>query len=250
MGLLAVKAAEELSKYIVDKYHYGIDCNTCKYKYAYYARLDFISDCEDVCEEVTVTTYDTTLDCSGRSPVFVASSICTPATEILDCNQDYVILEMQAFEDNAYLYSEVVTSGNPARFEFTGAVVNSVSYLSGTRYVDVTPANVETQVIGSVTYIMNIINFLNSLNLPNMVFYPGTTGRTMKVRFPSTTTWQISSVSNSDLVAEPHGAQINQTGLINLETVTGGGYSAPPYAGSTGDSWQAGYNTIFSGSLC
>jgi len=49
MNLLAVKAAQDRAKYIVDKYHYGIECNQCKYDYTNPAMDDFISQCYDIC---------------------------------------------------------------------------------------------------------------------------------------------------------------------------------------------------------
>lgn len=250
MGLLAVKAAEQRSKYIVDKYHYGVECGTCTYDYEYYTKLDFVSDCYDVCSDnVSVSTYDTSLDCSGRSPVFVEEVPCTAAVGILDCNTPYVIREMQAFEDNAYLYSEVVTNGFPLIFEFDSAIVNGVEYLSGTRKFNLDSGTITTQTIGSLTYITNIITFLNSLHLPNITFYPGTTKRTMKVRFPASYSWQIRSVANNDTTEWTHGAVIDQDGLSTLDQF-GGGYTSPPFGGSVGVNFIAGYATLFTGNLC
>lgn len=249
MSLLAVKAAIELSKYIVDKYHYGIDCNTCSYKYAYYARMDFVSDCYDVCvDDITVPTVDTTLDCSAGAPTFVEPAICTPATEILDCNQEYVIREMQAFEENSYLYTTVL-AGYPLIFEFNSAIVNGTEYLSGTRKFNLDTGTITTESVGSLTYVTNIITFLNSLNLPDITFYPGTTNRTMKVRFPSSYTWQITSAANNDTAEWTHGVRINQNGLVSLDQF-GLGYIAPPYGGSTALNFQLGYATLFTGNLC
>lgn len=251
MSLLAVKAAEELSKYIVDKYHYGIECNTCQYKYAYYSRLDFISDCFDVCEDgFTVTTYDTTIDCTGNSPVFVAGSPCQPSGKIIDCNQEYVTREMQAFEVNSYMYTQIVTLGGSLRFNFVSAVVNSTSYLSGSRFLDITPSNITTEAIGSLTYITNLVDYLNSFNLPDITFSPGSSGRTMRVTFPASTTWEITANANGSLEDVTHGAKINQEGLVNVQFAAAGSRLSPPYAGSINDNWKAGYNTVFSGYLC
>lgn len=79
MASLIAKAAEERSKWIVDKYHYGVNCNTCKYEWKKYAILDFVSLCFDVCtENVEVTSPDYTLDCSGNAPVYInIASSCT-----------------------------------------------------------------------------------------------------------------------------------------------------------------------------
>lgn len=251
MSLLAVKAAEELSKYIVDKYHYGIECNTCQYKYAYYARLDFMSDCFDVCDsDVTVTTYDTTIDCTGNSPVFVAGSPCQPTGKIIDCNEQYVIREMQAFEINSYLYSSIVTFEGELRFNFVSAVVNGTSYLSGLRTLDLNEDNMIIEPIGSLQYIRNIVDFLNSLELPNITFSPGSTGRTMRVTFPINTTWEIQADANSSLDDVTHGAKINQDGLVNVQFAAASSRTTPPYAGSIADYWKSGYNTVFSGYLC
>lgn len=251
MGLLSVKAAEQRSRYIVDKYHYGIQCGTCSYDYEYYAKLDFVSDCFDVCsDDVTVTTLDSTVDCSGRTPVWVPIPDCVPAAEILDCNTAYLTREIQAPETNTFLYSTVVVGGFSVRLEFDGVTVNGVSYLAGTRYVDITPSSVTTEVIGSITYVTNIVTFLNSLLLPGIVFYPGTSNRTMRIRYPSGTTFEISGVANADLDEGAHGATITQDGLIDLQLAPAGGLSTPPLGGSVGDQWQAGYTLIASETLC
>lgn len=250
MSLLAVKAAEELSRYIVDKYHYGIECNTCQYKYEYYSRLDLVSDCYSVCaDDVTVTTHDVTIDCSGATPTFVSTVPCTPQAKILPCDVVYETREMQAFEINSYLYLEVVTSNNSVLFEFNSAVVNGTSYLGATRYFAITPDNVETQNVSGVNYIMNIINFLNSLQLPEFTFMPGASGRTMKVQFPQGTTWSVTSTANSsgELV---HGATINQNGLSTLQLAVAGSYASPPYAGSVADAWVAGYEILKAEKFC
>ena len=251
MGLLSVKAAEQRSRYIVDKYHYGIQCGTCNYDYEYYAKLDFVSDCFDVCsDDVIVTTLDSTVDCSGRTPVWVPIPDCVPAAEILDCNTVYITRELQAPETNTFLYSTVVVGGFSVRLEFDGVTVNGVSYLAGTRYLDITSSNVTTQVIGSITYVTNIIAFLNSLLLPGIVFYSGTTNRTMRVRYPQGTTFNISGVPNADLDEPAHGATITQDGIVDLELTSGGGVLTPPFAGSIDDQWQAGYTLIASETLC
>lgn len=249
MGLLAVKAAEQRSKYIVDKYHYGVECNTCSYDYEYYAKLDFVSDCFDVCSDgVTITSLDTTIDCSGTTPVFVAVPDCIPAVEILDCNQQYVIREMQAFEENAYLTS-MTAGGYELIFEFNSAIVNGVEYLNGTRKFNLTDSSITTTMVGSLSYVTNIIKFLNGLRLPNITFYPGTTNRTMRVRFPSSYSWQVTSVANNDTTEWTHGVKINQDGLVSLDQF-GMGYVVPPYGGSTALNFKSGYDTLFTGSLC
>lgn len=251
MGLLAVKAAEQRSRYIVDKYHYGIQCSTCSYDYEYYAKLDFVSDCFDVCsDDVSVTSLDTTLDCTGTTPVFIPIPDCEPAVEILDCNTTYITREIQAPETNTFLYSTVVTGDLSVRLEFDGVTVNGVTYLAGTRYLDITPSNVTTTTVGSITYVTNVITFLNSLLLPGIVFYPGTTNRTMRVRYPSSTTFNISGVANADLDEGTHGATITQDGLVNLQLVPAGATLTSPFGGSTDDQWQTGYVQVSSMSLC
>lgn len=250
MGLLAVKAAEQLSKYIVDKYHYGIECKTCSYDYGYYMTMDFVSDCIDVCtDDVTVTSPDVTIDCSGAVPSFIASTRCTPQGQILPCDVVYETREMQSFEINSYLYLEVVTNMNSVLFEFNSATVNGVSYLAATRYFSITPDNIVIQNVSGTNYIMNIINFLNSLQLPGFVFLPGNSGRTMRVIFPQGTTWSITSTANSsgEIV---HGAVINQNGLSTLQLAVAAAYNAPPFGGSTGLAWQAGYELLKAEKYC
>jgi len=250
MSLLAVKAAEELNRYIVDKYHYGIECNTCQYKYEYYSRLDLVSDCYSVCaDDVTVTTHDVTIDCSGATPTFVSTVPCTPQAKILPCDVVYETREMQAFEINSYLYLEVVTNLNSVLFEFNSATVNGVSYLAATRYFSITPDNIVIQNVSGTSYIMNIINFLNSLQLPGFTFLPGNSGRTMRVIFPQGTTWSITSTANAsgELV---HGAIINQNGLSTLQLAVAAAYNAPPFGGSTALAWQAGYELLKAEKYC
>lgn len=250
MGLLAAKAAEQRSKYIVDKYHYGVECNTCSYDYEYYAKLDFVSDCFDVCsDDVTVTSLDSTLDCSGRTPTLVVVPPCEPAWEILDCNRIYTTREMQSFEINSWLYMETQVNENSVRMEFVSAIVNGVEYLSGTRYIDLTPDSTIVESHGSVEYIMNIVNFLNSLLLPGITFYPGS-DTTMKVKFPEDTTWQITADANAGLDEASHGAKISQTGLVDLQLAPAAVRSTAPFGGSVSLYWEVGYSTISRESLC
>jgi len=91
MNLLAVKAAEERAKYIVDKYHYGIDCNACKYDYSEYAIKDFISQCFSICttDEDVLSVIDTVvvpieLDCTPTVPVEVVPTVCSPSITITE----------------------------------------------------------------------------------------------------------------------------------------------------------------------
>ena len=85
MNLFAVKALEDRAKYIVDVYHYGVNCNACKYEYLKYAQLDFINQCFDVCETVTPTSViDTAIvtNCTPVIPVEIETPSCTPSITV------------------------------------------------------------------------------------------------------------------------------------------------------------------------
>ena len=133
---------------------------------------------------------------------------------------------------------------------FVSAVVNGTEYLQGTRYLDITPSNVVIEPIGSLNYIRNIVDYLNSFNLPNITFAPGSTERTMRVTYPSTTTWEITADANNSLDDVTHGAKINQNGLVNVQFAEAGARTTPTYAGSIADYWYGGYTTVWTGYLC
>lgn len=252
MSCLIAKAVEQRNKYIVDVYHYGIKCKSCSYDYNYWAMLDFVENlCNTVDVDVpaySVPSVDTTVDCSGSEATEVTTTACVPPT-IIDCNQEFVSVEMQAFESGTYLYSTVVTNGQPLVFEFNSAIVNGTEYLNGTRKFNVDSGTYTLQSVAGVNYITNIITFLNSLGLPGFKFFPGSSQRTMIVRYPKGDTWQIDSVANNSTGFQVHGVKIDQDGLVSLD-LTGAGYVVPPYAGSTGDNFKAGKSTLKSGYLC
>ena len=231
MNSLAVKAAEKRAAYIIDKYQYGIECNTCNYNYKYYAMQSFISECFDVCENPSVTTYNKTLDCSSTIE-FIPYSECVSAIQILDCNQSYVTQETVSLEINSYLYYNVITLSGELYIEFSSIVVNGIEYLSGVRKIKLDSDTLITETIGSTTnYIMNIINELNSFNLPGFVFYPAD-GNKMKIQYPTGTTWQIQTSANGDGSELTFGIRLTKTGVTGLQTSVGGAYSVGPYTGS------------------
>lgn len=86
MNLFAVKAAQERARYIIDKYHYGINCNSCKYDYEKYAVLDFVNQCFDVCEsidDITSSIISTTIiDCTPVIPTEIPIVLYTPSITV------------------------------------------------------------------------------------------------------------------------------------------------------------------------
>lgn len=86
MNSIAVKASIDRAKYIVDKYHYGIECNSCKYDYEEYAILDFVDQCFDVCEsvdEITNSIVSTTItNCTPVIPTEIPMPVCTPSITV------------------------------------------------------------------------------------------------------------------------------------------------------------------------
>lgn len=248
MNSLAVKAAEKRAAYITDKYEYGIDCNTCNYNYKHYVMQSFISECFDVCETPTVTTYNKTLDCTSEIQ-FIAYEECIPAMQILDCNQSYVTQETLSLEIGSYLYYNAITLSGELYIEFSSMIVNGVEYLSGTKKIKIDADTIITKTVGSTTnYVMNIINALNSFNLPGFTFYAAS-GDRMKIQYPSGTTWQLQTSANTDGSDVTYGLRLNQTGVIGLQTTVGGLYAAGPYAGS-GTVWNFTPVTSASYYLC
>jgi hypothetical protein len=93
MNLLAVKAAQDRARWIKDKYHYGVECNHCKYDYLEPAIDDFVSQCFDICTKDIVLTLpgfttpgQTTVitDCTVPLPEDVTVSVCTPSIQITE----------------------------------------------------------------------------------------------------------------------------------------------------------------------
>lgn len=251
---LAVKAAELRANYINDVIYYGINCNTCDYNYSYYAIQDFLTDCfTDVC--VDIPELETTLDVINCTPVFnyeVESIDCVPAVKILDCNQQYITQDTQALESNVFLYNDIVNLENSIRFTFSEVVVNGVNYLNMDKSVDITPDNVQVENVGSLIYVTNLVDYLNSLNLPQMEFRAGLTQRTMRITYPVGQTWQITTKANNDLDNLVAGVKINQDGFVSIQTSVGGSYLT--YASISASSYANNFNpnvdTLETGYLC
>lgn len=249
MASLIVKAAEERSKYIVDVYHYGIKCNKCTYDYEYYAMKDFVSLCYDVdCgDSFTTTSVDKTVNCTSLVEL-IPEVECVPAARVIDCNQSYTTARTMALEINFYLYNTVVTLGGRLYFTFSSLIVNGVEYLDGPRTFTLHNENVTTKVIEGTTVITNLITWLNSFNLPDITFYVDKANR-MKVRYPTGTTFQISTACNTSGDDITYGLRITQAGVTGLEITLGGGYIAPPYKGS-GAVWNTVTETLSVEYLC
>jgi len=251
---LAVKAAELRANYINDVIYYGIGCNTCDYNYSYYAMQDFLTDCyTDVCVDIPeLETTVAAINCTPVANYEVESVPCVPAVEIIDCSQQYITQDTQALENNSFLYNDIVNLGNSIRFTFSEVVVNGVNYLNADRSVDITPDNVNVENIGGVLYVTNLVDFLNSLELPQMEFEPGLTHRTMKVKYPVGQTWQITTKANSDLDNLVAGVKVNQDGFVSIQISVGGVYSL--FASVSGSSYEDNFNlnvdTIETGYLC
>lgn len=232
MNSLAVKAAEKRAAYIIDKYHYGIECNTCNYNYKYYTMQSFISECFDVCENPSVTTHDITLDCSSSIEA-IPYDDCVSATQILDCNQSYLTQETISLEINSYLYNTIITLSGELYITFSSIIINGVEYLNGTRTIRLNENTVNIQNVGSTTYyITNIVDTLNSFNLPGFKFMYSS-GDKMKIEYPSGTTWQITTTANNNGSDITYGIRLTQSGTTGVQTVVAGAYSAPPYIGSS-----------------
>lgn len=243
-----VKAAEERSKYIVDVFHYGVKCKTCRYDYKYYAMRDFVSLCYNVdCGDFTTTTLDSEKDCTSTVE-FIPYTDCVPASQILDCNTQYTLARTMALEINSYLLNRINVLGYDLYFTFSSLIVNGVEYLNGTRTYVLTPENVNTKVVEGVTVITNLVDYLNTFNLPNMLFYVDKADR-MKVSYPSSYTWQISTLCNTTGADATYGLKVDQTGVIGVELTLGGGYIAPPYGGSAAV-WETNTEVLSTEYLC
>lgn len=247
MGLLSVKTAEERSKYIVDVYHYGIKCNQCQYDYEYYAMQDFISLCyTTTCNTPTVTNLDGEISCDS-SIEYIPEAVCVPPERIIDCNVEYKTIKSVTIEDNTYITTRLA-AGDILYFTISSLIVNGVEYLDLERTFQLSADNVTTQVIDGATVITNWINWLNSFNLPDIVFYPSGTNR-MLIRFPVGTTFQITTKYNNSGDDVVYGAKISDSAIVGVQLTSGGVYSSPPIGGS-GSMWDVEIETVDQGYLC
>lgn len=233
MNSLAVKASEERGKYIRDKYHYGITCKTCQYDYKKYAMLDFINQCVDVCEEVEVESFDSTLNCSGGIPTLVSSTSNCNAEEIpvLFCGKNYVKKKMVGFEINSWMINIVSVLKEALYFEFDRIVVNGITYLDSSRIFELNFNNIETQNIGGTNVVLNIVDWLNSFNIPEFTFYPSDTNYII-VEYPQGYTWEIRSKVNNLGYEATYGVSLNQDGFNGVQTVAAGVYFMGPLLSS------------------
>ena len=241
-----VKAATERSKYIVDVYYYGITCKKCTYDYTYYAMEHFISQCEDrSCDSFTNISLDTVLDCSS-SVDFIPNEICVPASEVIDCNKEYKTIKSVGIEYNPYLTTRLA-AGDNLYFTFTSLIVNGVEYLNGSRTFLLNNSNVTTQVVNGTTVITNPVTWLNSFNLPDIVFAVSDVDRIL-ITFPSNTTFQITTDFNDSGDEYVYGVILDQTGITGVRTFTAIAY----YTSFTGSYsiWGAETELIRQGTLC
>jgi len=248
MNLLAAKAVEQRANYIRDKYIYGIDCNTCKYDYKYYAMQDYISDCYDVCETPTVSIFNKSIDCTGNSISFIDQTVCNNVNKILNCNYTFIKKKMITFEINSYLLNQINVLNNTLWFEFTNIIINGQTYLSSNRKFKLDSSNIDIITVNGNDYVKNIVNWLNSFNLPNFTFYPSDPNK-MIVEYPEQYTWQIDTTANSDGDDLIYGVKINEDGIVSIQVSVGGLYTAPPYGGSA-SVWESSTETISTSTLC
>lgn len=166
MNLKAVKAAELRAKYIIDKHHYGVECNTCDYNYAKWAMSDFVAQCFDVCDtpKFSNSIYGSqgTIPGNPNEPVLLDCAInvtqtvipaCTPPT-IIPCVSK-VTYETNLFEGHYFLIAEIDGFGESIEWDMK-MTVNGEFVLDDTLLIDPSNINITNNTV------TNIVDFLNS----------------------------------------------------------------------------------------
>ena len=135
MNLIAVKAAELRAKYIVDKYHYGIECNKCNYDYTEAAMQDFISQCFSICETIDGITFtgsgDNITAEGDTSSIDTGNVDCTitvmeqpipPCTKptITNC-KGLITIEVNNVELDDYIINETEVNGNTLTIKYSAS---------------------------------------------------------------------------------------------------------------------------------
>jgi hypothetical protein len=248
MSWRAVLAANNLAEYIINKEHYGIECNICT-AYRDYMKDHFLAECnpELVCNKlynsndtftlvngIPTVTSDTTIDCSQVNiDEIIEIANCT-GINIIDCDEGtYKRSFYSPLLENSF-YNDIIGE-DPAKS--VGITLDSF-VVDGIEQIDNSPANlyidtdnIQTTTIGGVTYVTNIISWLNSLNIDKLTFEAGVltiagiTYNGMYVTYPENTTWEIETSSNNIGTEESVGVNLDQDGLIALETKQGLGYT-------------------------
>lgn len=235
MNKHAVKAANLRSKYIVDKYHYGISCNKCSNSYKEDIIKDFRSFCyTDICSDSdSLTEYlnnnvtdNFTSNCNTTITEIEDSVICNNIVTITDCNALYSGCTMNNFEDNATIYDKVITDEETIYFTLSSIIIGSKTHLSTDTLIEINPDNIVTKKINGNNFIMNIINYINNLKINGFILYPYFVSKDkITIETDSSINFTITTKANSDGDSLTRGVILTQDGLQSVQLTVGGTYT-------------------------
>lgn len=229
MNKNAVKAANLRAKYIIDKYQYGISCTKCSYKYKEYLIKDFRSFCyTDVCGDdldLSDITNNKTLDCTLTSTE-VTYETCQTSPEFIDCDIVYTGCRVNNFEDNDSMYTSIVTNNDTLYFNLSAIVVDSTSYVSTDRLIEINSTNINIQKINGNNIIMNLFDYINSLDIPGFYVYPTYIDKDyVIIEADGASTFSITTEANEEGDSLVRGVIITEEGLQSVQLTVGAAYT-------------------------
>lgn len=203
MNCLIAKAAKSRAKYVNEKYYLGLDCNNCKSYLSllncYFAKKCTSSNCNCKCCEEENVSYTIVSNCPPIE-VNVNSVDCSDIS--ISSPNNYISCTMSTLEATSYVTFIVNTLESKLEFKISSFIVDSVEYLPVTQTFEITPINIQTTTIDTVTVVSNFAIFLNSLNIPNFTFANavgkntvGTKKAGLRITYPQGKSWKIETLA-------------------------------------------------------
>lgn len=257
MNLIAVKAAELRAKYIVDKYHYGVNCNKCNYDYIEAAMQDFISQCYNVCVTIddvkfegvgTNVTSDSPVDDSVSvdcSIIIAEQSIpaCTAPT-ITNCKGN-ITIEVNNVELDDYVVTETETNTNTLAFDIHYLKLDGEYIVLNPEPLIISSATIDKNNYGLFT---NFVTYINTLQ-DKVVFEVAQTKNRIRITYPEGSRLELKTNYSTLFSADTKGVIITHNGLQAVKETNTSLYTKlwlnPTYV-----AWTPAYQLINTQSLC
>lgn len=215
------------------KYHKSLRFETCEPSanlndllYEYFAKICAGEECE--CQDPSEET-GTLQDCS-----ITVSDVEVNRCDIVIYDPGlYINVSMSTIEQISYLLSTVNINDESLVIQISEFNIDGNNVLPATIDYLLTPDNISTITYKDLEHVTNIIDFLNSLNIPNFYFsidvgwYNNQYFQIMRVQYPKDLSWSIRTLAND--LGDNHidGLLIDNNGLNEVQITTGGAWVSP-----------------------
>lgn len=245
-----IVAASKRAAYIRDKYHFGVECNTCDYNYTEPAILDFVSQCFDVCEATTSTPSGVQVTTCNTTVSQLAEPPCLAPT-VTNC-LSFVTIEVNNLELDGYItnsvnvFSEFITI-YLNYIKVNGEFVFRETLDSANKFITITNLTIDENDFGQFRAHINRMNSVQNI----LQFSVGSTLNTMRIRYPAGSTFEIKTSHNDFFDENAHGVIITHNGLQGLQITTGGPYfDTAQFTTDSLEPWQRRYQVVNQETVC